>query len=339
MSHPLLQLQSSGLYCQKGDFYVDPWEPVSTALITHVHGDHAKAGSHNYFCSAASAPLMDIRIGREAPIEGIPYGEKRKFGQVWVSFHPAGHILGSAQIRIESSTEVWVVSGDYKRDPDPTCEPFEVLKCDGFITEATFGLPIYRWPPGNQVAREILDWWETNRVQKKASVLCCYALGKAQRILAELALLTNRPVWGHGAMHPLTESYRQAGVSLLAMERCPETAKKDAYAGELILAPPSAAASPWVRRFGDASIGFASGWMQVRGNRRRRGYDRGFVVSDHADWPSLIRTVQETGARQVLVTHGNSEVLSRYLRETGIDAQPLETRFGGEDEDGKGTAA
>jgi putative mRNA 3-end processing factor len=248
-----------------------------------------------------------------------------------VSLHPAGHILGSAQVRVETAEGTWVVSGDYKRDPDPTCAPFEVVPCEVFITEATFGLPVYRWRPAPDVAREILAWWDQARAAGQTCVLFAYALGKAQRLLAELAALTDRRVLLHGAMTAPVAIYRDAGVRMLPTETVLEQARGVDFAGELVLAPPSAAGSPWMRRFKRPTTGFASGWMRLRGNRRRRNFDRGFVVSDHADWPSLLRTIADTGAARVLATHGNTEALVHRLGERGVDARTLRTHFGEEE--------
>ncbi|MEM6734042.1 MAG: ligase-associated DNA damage response exonuclease, partial [Myxococcota bacterium] len=242
------------------------------------------------------------------------------------------------QVRLEADGEVWVVSGDYKRQDDPTCAPFEVVPCDVFITEATFALPVYQWRSGEIVAREILEWWDGNVRRGRASVLLCYALGKAQRVLGELAQLTNRPAYLHGAIASMVEVYREAGVEMLPTEKVDGRDKKKKYAGELVLAPPSAAGSTWLRRFADYDLGFASGWMRLRGSRRRRGYDRGFILSDHADWPGLIDTIRATGARKVLATHGYSDAMVRYLREEGIDAEALETAFGDDPEQGSGVA-
>jgi putative mRNA 3-end processing factor len=282
-----------------------------------------------YLTAAPGVPILHKRLGEEARVEGIAYGERRTIGGVTVSFHPAGHILGSAQIRLERGGEVWVVSGDYKRQSDPTCTAFEPVPCHTFITEATFGLPVYFWDETAVVAREVLAWWEENRAAGRPSVLFCYALGKAQRLLAELAHGIDRPIYVHGAVEPLNEIYRRAGISLPPTLPVSEAGRRGDFAGELILAPPSAAGSPWMRRFANASTGFASGWMRVRG-ARRRGFDRGFVLSDHADWGELLATIRETGAERVLATHGASDVLSRYLRESGLDAAPLATPYAGE---------
>lgn len=301
---------------------MDPLGPVARAVITHAHGDHARPGSGEYLCAEPSVELLRRRPGfgsAGARIVGVPYGETRQLGQVRISFHPAGHILGSAQVRMERGGSAWLVSGDYKREADPSCAPFEVVPCDVLVTEATFGLPIFRWDDPIKVVRELFAWWQGN--QTSASVLFCYALGKAQRILAELALLTDRPVWVHGAIEPVAEVYRAAGVRLLPTRLVGGTTRGQSFAGELVLAPITARGSSWMRRMGAHQSAFASGHMQVRGTRRRRGFDRGFVLSDHADWPGLLRTIRETGAKRVLVTHGHRESLARYLRESlGIDS-------------------
>ncbi|MFB1480121.1 ligase-associated DNA damage response exonuclease [Corallococcus sp. RDP092CA] len=330
---PLVSVTPQGLYCQAGNFHIDPWRPVERALVTHAHGDHARSGSQRYLGAAPGRSLLQRRLGADAVIDTLEYGEPLKVGDTTVSFHPAGHVLGSAQLRVEHRGEVWVISGDYKRTPDPTCAPFEVVRCHTFITEATFGLPIYRWDDPRLVAQDILRWWDANREAGRSAVLFCYALGKAQRLLAELGRLTDRPAYVHGAVSGLVTAYREAGIAMLPTQRVSETEKGTSFAGALVLAPPSAAGSPWMRRFGEAETGFASGWMRVRGNRRRRGYDRGFVLSDHADWPDLLRTVADTRAQRVLVTHGYTDPLSRYLRERGVDASPLATPFEGEAED------
>jgi putative mRNA 3-end processing factor len=349
MPADLLTVDQAGLYCPLGDFHIDPWRPVPKAVITHAHGDHARAGSGQYWCAAPGFDVTKRRVGEDAAIEPVPYGEPFKLNAATVSLHPAGHILGSAQVRVEGDGQVWVVSGDYKRDADPTCAPFVPVKCDVFITEATFALPIYRWRPVTTIVAEIAAWWRENRDAGRASVLFCYALGKAQRILAELASPTLSPIFSspsslptvyiHGSAAPLTDAYREAGIAMLPTERVADAVKRgdrERFAGELILAPPSAAGTPWMRRFGTQrqfDTAFASGWMRIRGIRRRRGYDRGFVISDHADWDDLLRTVEETGAKRVLATHGYSEALSRHLRSRGIESGVLPTPYKPEDED------
>lgn len=326
---PLITVSPAGLYCEAGDFYIDPWRPVPTALITHAHSDHARSGSQRYIATEISKGILNKRLGESIDFQGVEYGEMLKLGSTWVSFHPAGHVLGSAQIRVEFKDDVWVVSGDYKRCDDPTCAPFEVVPCDVFITEATFGLPIYRWDTGQETCRRIYNWWMGDR--QRASILFCYSFGKAQRVLSELTQLTDRPVYVHGAIHALNEVYREAGVPMLEAIPTSEMPRNHKYEGDLVLSPPSGHRSTWMKRFARPQTAFASGWMAVRGARRRRGYERGFVLSDHADWPSLIETVRQTGAKTVYVTHGQTDVLSRYLSETyGIDARPLKTLFEGE---------
>ena len=309
---------------------MDPGGPVPRAVITHAHGDHARAGSAAYLCAAPCAPLLRRRLGADVAIETLPYGERLRLGGVAVSFHPAGHVLGSSQVRIEGADCVWVVSGDYKRASDPTCEPFDVVPCDTFITESTFGLPIYRWDPTASVIADLVTWWDGNRHDGRASVVFCYTLGKAQRLLAELAKVTDRSVLVHGMMVTTIEVYRAAGIRMLATETLIERARGQSLAGELVLAPLSARGTPWMRRLGDFSDAFASGLMRVRGVRRQRAFDRGFVLSDHADWPAILDTVRETGAARVLATHGHAEPLARFLREQGLSAGVMRTAWEGE---------
>lgn len=327
----LVVLRPEGMYCPRGDFYIDPSRPVACAVITHGHGDHARSGMGCYHASDASLPLLQWRLGEQRYV-AHGYGERFRLGDALLSLHPAGHVLGSAQVRIEVDGEVWVVSGDYKRQPDPTCEAFEPLRCDTFITECTFGLPIYRWPDTARVIAEIAAWREECAAQGEAAILFCYALGKAQRVLAELLVLGGQPpAWLHGAVDAGVRVYRQAGVPLLATERVADAPRDMDFAGQLIIAPPSAAGSSWLRRFRRAQQGFASGWMQLRGNRRRGNYDRGFVVSDHADWPGLLQSVRETQASRVIATHGSTEALVRLLNEAGTRAETFALSRGEED--------
>jgi putative mRNA 3-end processing factor len=320
----------SGPFCPAGGFHVDPWGPAERALITHVHGDHARLGSQAYLCAEPSRRLLERRFGPGVPIESVSYGQEIAIGDVRVSFHPAGHILGSAQIRMEGATGVWVVAGDYKRAADPTCAPLETVPCDTFVTESTFGLPIYRWDRTEVLVAEIMEWWEENVRAERTSALFCYTVGKAQRILAELARVTDRAVFVHGAMLPMIDAYRDAGVRMLATTSVTEQPKGRKFAGELVLAPLSARGTPWMRRLGVHSDAFASGLMRVRGVRRQRAFDRGFVLSDHADWPALLDTIAASGASRILTTHGHAEPLARYLREQGIDAGTMRTAWEGE---------
>jgi putative mRNA 3-end processing factor len=337
----------AGLDCAAGGFTLDPWQPVPRAVVTHAHGDHLLPGCGEYWCAEPGSSIVRRRAGPGAVVHAVPYGRPFPLGGAELAFHPAGHVLGSAQVRVSAGAATWVVSGDYKRAADPTCEPFVPVPCDVFVTEATFGLPIYRWPPAEEVARQILEWWDLCRAQGQAAVLFCYVLGKAQRILAELARLTDRRVLVHGMVEAVTALYREEGVHLLPTESVVETRlqadgsssprrtaqgipRGRSFAGELVLAPPSAGGTPWMRRLGDRQTALASGWMRVRGTRRRKAVDRGFVLSDHADWPALLQTVKESGARRVLVTHGSTQELARYLQEQGTDAAPLATAWAGE---------
>ena len=328
-SEPLVVVTPNGLYCPPGDFYIDPWQPVQTAVITHAHGDHLRHGSARYILARPGTGIARQRLGGERELSPVEYRTPVSLGATTVSLHPAGHILGSSQIRIEHQGQVWVVSGDYKRQPDPTCDPFEPVECDVFISEATFALPVYRWPDTTRVIEEVHRWWTANRERGIASVLFCYALGKAQRVMAELAAFTSEPVYLHGAVDSLTGVYRRAGVSMLPTLPV-GTDKKTDFRGALIIAPPNAAGTPWMRRFGEHATGFCSGWMRVRGDRRRRGYDRGFVISDHADWAALLETCTASRARRILLTHGYSDALTRYLNEKSIEASALKTSFGDE---------
>jgi putative mRNA 3-end processing factor len=329
------------LVCDAGNFVIDPWRSTKTALITHAHADHARPVAQIYYASHASVPLLKKRLGEDKDIRGVTFGERLRFADTTVSFHPAGHVLGSAQIRVEHnlSNDVWVFTGDFKRDFDPSCEAFELVKCNTFITEATFALPVYRWQAGAVVAEEIWQWWQSMVQAQRPAVLFAYSLGKAQRVLSELMAFTDRPVYVHGAIEPLTKIYRQSGIQMLATLPVDLQNRSVDYRGQLIIAPPGASGSAWMRRFPKASTGFCSGWMRVRGNRRRRGYERGFVLSDHADWPGLMNTIEQTGASRVLTTHGQSASLVRLLRERGLDAHELETRYTGDAADSEEVTA
>ncbi|MEM8961545.1 MAG: ligase-associated DNA damage response exonuclease [Acidobacteriota bacterium] len=330
----LLEVTEHGLWAADGGYHVDPVKPVPLAVVTHAHMDHARPGSERYLAPHASLPFLRQRLGDDAVIDTLPFGEPYRLGNHQLSFHPAGHVRGSAQVRIEADGDVWVVSGDYKRAADPTARGFEVVEADVFITEATFALPIYRWPSTSEVIDELVDWWRRAADDGRAAVLFCYAFGKAQRILAELVGRAPGPVWLHGAMAALTRAYREDGVELVETNLVAEAEKGQSWAGGLILAPPSARGTTWMRRFGNATTAFASGWMRVRGRRRWRGVDRGFVLSDHADWSEILATIRETGARRVLTTHGFAEPLARYLRDDGYQAEPIELRREGGDDDG-----
>ncbi|HEX8199792.1 MAG TPA: ligase-associated DNA damage response exonuclease [Isosphaeraceae bacterium] len=330
MSEPsLLTLTDRGLYCEAGDFHVDPWRPVERAVLTHAHADHAIPGCGRYLAARAGEHVLRVRLGSEATIEAVDYGQAVTLGRVRVSLHPAGHILGSAQVRMEHHGEVWAVSGDYKLEPDPTCTPFEPVRCQTFVTESTFGLPVYRWPAPAETFAEIHAWWRANRDAGRASLLYGYALGKAQRLLAGLDPSLG-PIFTHGAVAALVPAYQAAGIAMPPTAHVGARPAGAGWAGALVVAPPSAHGTPWARRFGPASSALASGWMRVRGARRRRAVDRGFVLSDHADWPGLLEAIAATGAAHVWVTHGSAASLARWLVERGLDARTVATRFEGE---------
>lgn len=317
---PLVRSDENGLWCEAGGFHIDPWRPVSKALITHGHPEHARGGSGSYLCTAACAAILRERLGAEAPIDSLQYGEVRRIGEVSVSFHPAGHLPGSAQIRLEHRGEVWVVSGDYKLAPDSTCEPFEPVRCHTFLTEATFGLPIFRWAVERDVVASIQEWWRANQERKRCSVLFARPLGEAQRVLAALDAEIG-PIFCHERIEKWNRVYRASGVNL------PNCANTAAAGRGLAIAPPDAHGSPWVKQLGGVSTAMVSGWMRIRGTRRHRAIDRGFVISDHADWPELQQAIDGSGAERVLVTHGYRAPLVRWLEERGVQAAAMDTRF------------
>ncbi|NBC94955.1 MAG: ligase-associated DNA damage response exonuclease [Deinococcus-Thermus bacterium] len=331
---PVLTFTDRGIYCPAGDFFVDPWRPVDRALITHGHADHARWGHRRYLATEGTAPVMRHRLG-DIRLETVRFGETRRIGDATVSYHPAGHVPGSAQIRVEVGGETWVVSGDYKLEADGLSEPFEPVRAHAFVTECTFGLPIFSWAPQAQVVAEIEDWWRANAAAGRASVLGAYALGKAQRVLAAVDPAIG-PILTHGAVEATNAVLRAQGLPL--PETVPVTAAvsgKD-HPGALVIAPPSALGTPWMKRFGAASTAFASGWMRLRGVRRRRAADRGFVMSDHADWAGLNAAIAETGAERVFVTHGYTAAFRAWLDSQGHDAAVVETEFEGESLDRAG---
>jgi putative mRNA 3-end processing factor len=310
---------------------------VPRALITHGHADHARPGHGCYLATEAAAPVIRHRLGQIA-LETIGFGVSRQIGSARVSFHPAGHVPGSAQIRVEVGGQVWVASGDYKTEPDGLSEPFTPLTCHAFITESTFGLPVFNWAPQEQVAAELNAWWRAAVAEGKTPMLGAYSLGKAQRVLGMLDPGIG-PILTHGAVESTTEVLRRQGLTLPATHPVTPETKGDDHPGALVLAPPSALGSGWARRFGPVSTGFASGWMQLRGIRRRRASDRGFVISDHADWTGLNTAIAATGAERVFVTHGYTEIFARWLNDQGYDAQVVPTEFGGDDLDATEDAA
>ncbi|MFO1492579.1 MAG: ligase-associated DNA damage response exonuclease, partial [Kiritimatiellia bacterium] len=318
----LLEQTPAGLHCAIGGFTIDPSRGVERAVVTHAHGDHARPGSKHVLTSASGARLVRARVGDRSVIQELPFGEQINLNGVLLSLHPAGHILGSAQVRLEHGGEVWVVTGDYKRGADSTCEPFEPVRCDVLVTECTFGLPVYRWPSMDLVRREISDWWRANREAGRASVIFGYALGKAQRVLSLLDDVDG-PIIIHGAVEQFVNLYRAAGVKLPATIRGNADPLREHRDRGLFIAPPGADGTRWLRKLAPCATAFASGWMAVRGARRQRGVDRGFVVSDHVDWPELVQTVRESGAREVWAMHGSTGPFVRWLNENGWTAREL----------------
>ncbi|MEP6662063.1 MAG: ligase-associated DNA damage response exonuclease [Verrucomicrobiota bacterium] len=328
----LLRNTERGIFCETGNFYIDPWKPVDFAVVTHGHSDHALWGMKNYLTERSGQNIVQQRVGPDAKVESIPYGETIFRNGVKISLHPAGHILGSSQVRVEHQGEICVVSGDYKLENDGLCAPFEPIRCHTFVTESTFGLPIYHWKPQAEIFAQMNDWWCENQARERTSVLFCYSLGKAQRLLSGLDGNLG-PIFLHGAVDKFLPAYREAGAKFPATEKVDSEKIKSLKGKGFVLAPTSADNSPWMRKFGDVSTAFASGWMQIRGTRRRRSLDRGFVLSDHADWDGLLKTISATGAENIWVTHGYTAQLVRWLREQGLNSEILETRFRVETED------
>jgi putative mRNA 3-end processing factor len=331
MSKPLLQFTSKSIYCPEADVHIDPWIPVERAIITHAHSDHAKQGSKNYLAHKDSEAILRLRLGEDISLQTVEYGEKFNINGVQFSLHPAGHVIGSAQVRIEKEGEVWVVSGDYKTENDLFSAPFESLKCNVFVTESTFGLPIYRWKSQQNIIDEIHAWYQRNKTEGKCSVLMGYALGKMQRILKNLPPVESR-IFAHGAVFAVNERLRNAGYDLPEVHLVTKDTDKKLFRGALVLAPPGADGSLWIKKFAPYSIGFCSGWMMVRGAKNRRAIDQGFVLSDHADWTGLNAAIKETGAEKIFVTHGFTSVFSRWLNENNIASAEVKTMYGTEEE-------
>jgi putative mRNA 3-end processing factor len=330
MCAQLLSFTDRGIFCSDGGFYIDPWRPVDLALITHGHSDHARWGHGRYLCTHQALPVICHRLGNIS-VEGIAYNEVRQIGGVRVSFHPAGHVPGSAQIRVERGGEVWVVSGDYKVEADGLSEPFEPVRCHTFISECTFGLPLFHWQPQAMIAAQLAAWWQSNAAEGKTSILAAYGLGKAQRLMTLLP--DAGPILTHGAVEETTRILRNQGYPLPPTTRVTAGIDAKTHPGALVIAPPSALGTPWVRRFGPTADAFASGWMALRGIRRRRGLGTGFVISDHADWPGLNTAIRATGADRVFVTHGYTTPFRRWLEEQGYEAGIVQTEFGGDEAD------
>ncbi|WP_125723473.1 ligase-associated DNA damage response exonuclease [Flavobacterium ustbae] len=330
MNPPLLEFNDKGIYCHQADVYLDPWRPVKNAIITHGHSDHSRWGHENYITHYSNVPIIKYRLG-EINVTGKNWNETFTINGVKFSFHPAGHIIGSAQIRVEYKGEIWVFTGDYKTEDDGISVPYEVVKCHSFITECTFGLPAFKWEPQTDVMTDINNWWAENRAEGKTSVLFGYSLGKAQRLLKYLDPSIGQ-IYTHGAIENMTNIVRPQ-IELPPTTRVTVETKKEDLLGNIVIAPPSAHGSSWIRRMTPFVTGTASGWMAFRGARRRRAVDRGFVLSDHCDWTGLLESIKATGAEKVICTHGYSDIFSRYLRELGYDARTAHTQYDGETND------
>ena len=326
----LISFTEKGLFCEAANFYIDPWKPVENAVITHGHSDHARFGNKNYLCHKFTKPILELRLGANN-YETVEWNETININGVKVSLHPAGHIIGSSQIRLEYNNEVWVVSGDYKTEDDGISGKFEPLKCNAFITESTFGLPIYKWKPQQEIYTDIINWINKNKENGKASILIAYSLGKSQRVLQAIKE-TTQTIFAHGAIFNMQQTLIDAGFDLTPVVRITPETSKELLKETVIIAPPGAEGTSWMKKFYPYSIGVCSGWMQVRGNARRRNVDAGFALSDHADWNGLLQTVKATGAEKVFVTHGFQSAFSRYLNEENIAiAGEVKTQFGDEE--------
>lgn len=331
----LIDFTDKGLYCSAGNFYIDPWKPVDKAVITHGHSDHARWGSKNYLCHHYTLPILKLRLG-ENNYETIGWNEPIDINGVKLSLHPAGHIIGSSQVRVEHKGEVWVISGDYKTEDDGISGAFEPVKCNTFVTESTFGLPIYKWKKQSEIFDDIKAWISGNQSNGKASVLIAYSLGKAQRVLQAVKEVTGN-IFAHGAVYNMHQTLLSSGILgdgiLPGITRVTPEMPKETFKNAVIIAPPSAESSPWIKKFTPYSLGICSGWMRVRGNQRRKNADEGFALSDHCDWKGLLSAVEATGAEKVFVTHGFQSVFSRYLNEAGIEAAEIKTEYGTEEEE------
>ncbi len=326
----MLTFDASGIYCAQADVYIDPWKPVNRAIITHAHADHARTGMTHYLAHEDTVPVMQFRLGADIHVQGLAYYETITINGVKISLHPAGHIWGSAQVRLEYKGEVWVVSGDYKLQEDGISVPFEPVKCHNFITESTFGLPVYKFPDPQIVHDDINAWWRKNRDEDKNSVICAYALGKAQRVLQHLDPAIG-DIYTHGAVDNMNKIYETQIGALKPNRRIDSNVNRKEIKGSIIIAPPSALDSPWLHSLGAYKLGICSGWMQLRGTRRRRGADRGFVLSDHADWDQLNTAVLATGAENIYVTHGYKSIYAKWLQTNyGLNATEVETLYTGE---------
>ena len=324
---PLLQFTEKGIYCPPAKVYLDPWKPVDKAIITHGHADHSRWGHKQYITQNDNVLIIKHRLG-DINISGVDYGETFSINNVKFSFHPAGHIVGSSQIRVEHKGQIWVFTGDYKLEDDGLSIPYEVVKCHGFITECTFGLPAFKWLPQKEVFGDINQWWYDNQSEGKTSILFGYSLGKAQRLIKHLDTSIGK-IYTHAAVENMNEVIR--GVADLPETiRITKETKKNELIGNMVIAPPSAHGSPWIRKMVPYVTGSASGWMAFRGARRRRAIDKGFVLSDHCDWQALLTAIKATEASTIISTHGYTDIFTKYLQQMGYNAHTEKTQYEGE---------
>ena len=326
----LISFTDKGLFCEKGNFYIDPWKPVETAVITHAHSDHARSGHHKYLCHSQSKSLLRSRLG-ENDYQSVGWNEPVTRNGVSVSLHPAGHIIGSAQVRVEYKGEVWVISGDYKTVDDGLSGVFEPVRCNTFITESTFGLPVYQWKPQEMIYDEMRDWVIRNQAEGNSSVFQAYSLGKAQRIIHALRDFEGK-IFVHGAVLQIQQALLEDGWTFPKVERITPDIPAVIRKGSIFISPSPIEQTFVAKLLGPYRTAACSGWMQVRGNRRRGNNDTGFVLSDHADWNGLLSAIEATGAEKVFVTHVFQSVLSRYLNENVIYADEVKKHFGEEEE-------
>ena len=321
---PLLEFTKKGIYCRQADVYLDPWTGVDKAIISHGHSDHARWGSKRYITHEINAPIIRHRLGKIL-VTDKKYGETFQINGVRFSFHPAGHVPGSSQIRVEYKGEVWVFTGDYKTQVDGISTPFELIRCNTFITECTFGLPVFKWEKPLRVHDDINRWWANNKSNKVTSLLMGYSLGKVQRLLKHIDCQTGK-IFTHGATEKMTNILRQF-IDFPKTELITRDTKKAEIEGNLVLAPPAVMGSTWAKKLGEISTGYASGWMAFRGARRRRAVDRSFVLSDHADWEGLLSVIKATGCEDIITTHGYTDIFARYLKENGWNARTEKTKY------------
>jgi len=329
-----IKFTKKGIYCIPGKFYLDPWYPVDYAIISHGHADHSRWGNKHYLCHQDSKNILLHRLGKDISIETLNFNQTKTINGVKVSFFPAGHIIGSVQIKLEYKGKVVVFSGDYKTNPDFLTTPFEPVKCHEFITESTFGLPIYSWKAEAELQSQLQQWVLNNQKQNKTSVFFGYSLGKAQRIMSLVDGIDE--VYVHSAINNLNQAISKSGIVLPKSKLITSDFNKKDIQNKIVILPPALLGSKLLKKIPNAATAICSGWMQIRGNRRWKGVDAGFAVSDHADWNGLLSAVKATEAEKVYVTHGSQAVFSKYLNEIGIESQEVVTEYGTEDnEDAK----